>query len=152
MHRNFTSASFQIVFLSLLIALLPAISSAARSGGRRKDSNYGGGGGGDIQTANGEFSNFIPEAELTGPIDFSGAEEQSDGSLCVIKTKMIDKERQNDASSPFSSQAVNKHGGNGKSLTILYHPVISAAGGEGAHQGVLARERDTVPREAPQRR
>ena len=110
MHRYFTSASFQIVFLSLLIALLPAISSAARSGGRRKDSNYGGGGG-DIQTANGEFSNFIPEAELTGPIDFSGAEEQSDGSLCVIKTKMIDKERQNDASSPFSSQDLKNYRG-----------------------------------------
>ena len=116
MHRNFTSASFQIVFLSLLIALLPAISSAARSGGRRKESNYGGGGGGDIQTANGEFSNFIPEAELTGPIDFSGAEEQSDGSLCVIKTKMIDKERQNDASSPFSSQALNNYRGKWKIL------------------------------------
>ena len=112
MHRNFTSASFQIVFLSLLIALLPAISSAARSGGRRKESNYGGGGGGgDIQTANGEVSNFIPEAELTGPIDFSGAEEQSDGSLCVIKTKMIDKERQNDASSPFSSQDLKNYRG-----------------------------------------
>ena len=69
---------------------MPAISNATRSGGRGKGSNYGGG---NIPTANGEFSNFIPEGDLTGPIDFSDAEKQSDGSLCVIKTKMIDKER-----------------------------------------------------------
>ena len=96
--RNFICASFQILLLSLLIPLLlPAISNAARSGDRhrRRGSNYGGGGDGeDIRTANGEFSNFISEGDLSGPIDFSNAEEQSDGSLCVIKTKMIDKERQ----------------------------------------------------------
>ena len=75
----------QILLLALVFQLGPVISNAARSSDR---------GGGDIRTANGEFSNFIPEEDLTGPIDFSGAEEQSDGSLCVIKTKMVDKERQ----------------------------------------------------------
>ena len=77
----------QILLLALLFQLGPVITNAARSSDRGRNR-----GGGDIRTANGEFSNFIPEEDLTGPIDFSGAEEQSDGSLCVIKTKMIDKE------------------------------------------------------------
>ena len=91
--KRSTCASLQILLLSLLIQLLPAISNAASGSDRGKGSRYGGGGG-DIPTANGEFSNFIPEEDITGPIDFSDAEQQSDGSLCVIKTKMIDKVRQ----------------------------------------------------------
>ena len=85
--------SFQILLLSLLIALLPAISNARRNGDPKRGSNKGGErGGGSVRTANGEFSNFISEEELSGPIDFSNAQQQADGSLCVTKTKLIDKE------------------------------------------------------------
>jgi hypothetical protein len=83
---------FQIISILLFIPILACVSDSLPSAGFSNTGSYGSSSSSnDIQSTPGAFIDNQVDLDPNVPIDFSDAERQPDGSLCVTKTELVDR-------------------------------------------------------------